>query len=448
MVISIKKGLNIPIKGGPEQVIEGCPEVKSVAILGQDYIGLKPTMHVNEGDRVKLGQLLLSHKKNPGVNYTAPGCGVVTKINRGARRVFQSLVIQLEGDEQESFAAYRPHELASLNFGQVQENLLRSGLWTAFRTRPYSKVPTPNSPPHSIFVTAMDSNPLAPNAEVVINHYRDDFINGLVLLAKLTEGKIFLCKYLGDDIPVGGSSGSTVVEFQGPHPVGLPGTHIHFLDPVSLVKTVWHINYQDLIAIGKLFTTGKLWTDRIISLAGPLVRKPRLIQARLGASTEEVVRNELPHVQCRVISGSVLSGHAAMGWAAFLGRYHSQISVIPEGGKREFLGWLEPGPKKFSAMNVFVSSFVRDQTFTFSTLQHGSPRAIVPTGIYEQVMPLDVLPTQLLRALAVRDTDMAQALGCLELDEEDLALCSFVCPSKYDFGPLLRINLEHIEREG
>ena len=429
-------------------MVEGRPDIHSVALLGQDYIGIKPTVLVNEGDRVKLGQVLFTDKKNPSVNYTAPGCGIVTKINRGARRVFQSVVLQLEGGEEETFATYLPHELPNLSRAQVKNNLLTSGLWTALRTRPYSKVPNSDSVPHSIFITAMDSNPLAPSAQFVIDRYRDDFIHGLLIISKLTEGKVFLCRNHGGDIPSGGISRCTVVEFEGPHPAGLPGTHIHFLDPVSISKTVWYVNYQDLIAIGKLFTTGKLWIDRIISLAGPLVRRPRLVQTRLGANTEDVIRDEVPHTKCRVISGSVLSGHAAIGWASFLGRYHSQISVVAEGGEREFLGWLEPGPNKFSAMKVFISSFCRNQSFSLSTLQHGSPRAMVPTGIYEEVIPLDILPTQLLRALAVRDTDMAQALGCLELDEEDLALCSFVCPSKYDFGSLLRINLEQIEREG
>ena len=448
MLITIKKGLDIPIEGGPEQVIEGNPAIQSVALLGLDYIGLKPTFFVNEGDRVKLGQVLFIDKKNPGVNFTSPGSGIVSKINRGARRVFQSIVVQLDGNEEESFASYLPHDFSELSANQVKENLLASGLWTAFRMRPYSKVAPCDTAPHSIFVTAMDSNPLAPDAEVIINRYRDDFIHGLTIISKLTEGKVFLCKTHGGEFPSGDISRCTVVEFDGPHPAGLPGTHIHFLDPVSITKTVWYVNYQDVVAIGKLFTTGKLWTDRIISLAGPLVRRPRLIHARLGASTEDVIHNEVPHTKCRVISGPVLSGHAAIGWASFLARYHSQISVVAEGGEREFLGWLEPGANKFSAMNVFISSFFRKQSFGFSTLQHGSPRAMVPTGIYEEVMPLDILATQLLRALAVRDTDMAQALGCLELDEEDLALASFVCPSKYDFGALLRINLEQIEREG
>ncbi len=447
----IKKGLDIPITGEPEQVIHDGPPVTSVALLGADYVGMRPTMLVQEGDRVKLGQTLFTDKKTPGVNYTAPATGVVTSIHRGARRVFQSLVIRLEGDEEETFRTYPREDLGRLSREQVQENLLASGLWTALRTRPYSKVPASDTLPHSLFVTAMDSNPLAPKADVVINPHKPDFVNGLTVASRLTDGKVFVCKYPGADIPTNGSDQVTVAEFTGPHPAGLVGTHIHFLDPVSATKTVWHMRYQDVIAIGKLFTTGKLWTERIISLSGPLVHRPRLIRTRLGANTEELVHDEAAHVRSRVIAGSILSGHRAAGWATFLGRYHMQVSVIGEGWRRSlraFLGWMGPGPDKFSSKNVFISSFFRYQKFPLNTLVNGSPRAMVPIGTYEQVMPLDILPTQLLRALVIEDTDVAQALGCLELDEEDLALCTFVCPSKYEYGPLLRANLALIEREG
>ena len=447
----IKKGLDIPIAGEPEQVIHDGPAVTSVALLGPDYIGMRPTMLVQEGDRVKLGQTLFTDKKTPGVNYTAPGTGVVTSIHRGARRVFQSLVIRLEGDEEETFRAYPREDLARLSREQVRENLLASGLWTALRTRPYSKVPAPDTLPNSLFVTAMDSSPLSPKADVVINPNKQDFIDGLSVLSGLTDGRIFVCKYRGADIAQNGSDRVTVAEFAGPHPAGLVGTHIHFLDPVSATKMVWHLNYQDIIAIGKLFTTGKLWTERIISLSGPLVSRPRLIRTRLGANTEELVHDEAEHVLSRVISGSILAGHRAAGWATFLGRYHNQVCVVAEGGRpslRAFLGWMGPGPDKFSSKNVFISSLFRHKKFPLDALLNGSRRAMVPIGTYEQVMPLDILPTQLLRALVIQDTDVAQALGCLELDEEDLALCSFVCPSKYEFGPLLRANLALIEREG
>ncbi|MCZ6802337.1 MAG: Na(+)-translocating NADH-quinone reductase subunit A [Nitrospirae bacterium] len=422
MHISIKKGLHIPISGEPNQHIFEGPPVHAVALLGQDYVGLKPSMMVEEGARVKLGQPLFSDKNTPGVVFTSPGSGIVSAINRGAKRVLQSVVIQLDGEEETTFTRYPQHELPHLTRVQVTQNLVTSGLWTALRTRPYSRIPSPDSSPHSIFVTAMDSNPLAPQAHHVIKEYENDFIQGLHVIQHLTEGTVFLCKALGEDIPTLSKSKLTVAEFAGPHPSGLVGTHIHFLDPVGPKKTVWHIHYQDIIAMGKLFTTGKLWMDRIVSFAGPVVLEPRLIRTRLGAYTENLVDGQLDHVRCRVISGSLLSGHWAIGWATYLGRYHSQLTVLPEGGERRFLGWLSPGRYKFSALNIFVSSFFPNWSFRLNTLEQGSPRAIVPVGIYEDIMPMDILPTPLLKALIVKDTDMAQALGGLELDEEDLAL--------------------------
>ncbi|MGB5455928.1 MAG: Na(+)-translocating NADH-quinone reductase subunit A [Gammaproteobacteria bacterium] len=446
--MKIKKGLNIPVSGEPEQVIYDGPESDSVGLLGYDYVGMKPTMLVAEGDRVKLGQALFTDKNNPKVSFTAPAAGTVREINRGAKRVLQSVIIERDGDEQMTFASYESDQLSGLSTEQVIDNLLTSGLWTAFRSRPYSKIPNPDTQPRSIFVTAMDSNPLAVRSDVVINEYRQDFINGLNVIAKLTTGRLFVCKYPGAEVPGDEIDAVTMAEFSGPHPCGLVGTHIHFLDPISATKTVWHLQYQDVIAIGKLFTTGKLFTDRIISLAGPMVQRPRLLRTRLGASIKTLVKDELEDQECRVLSGSVLSGRRAAGWANYLGRYHTQVSVIREGGERHFLGWLAPGTKDYSATNVFVSSFFKKRTFSFSSSQHGSPRAMIPIQSYQDVMPMDILTVPLLRYLLVRDTDRAQQLGCLELDEEDLALCTFLCPSKYEYGPILRQNLNQIEREG
>ena len=445
MLIKIKKGLDLPLTGTPEQTITPARPVSSVAVIGHDYVGMRPTMQVQEGDRVKRGQVLFSDKKNPGVHYTAPGGGVVKAIHRGARRVLQSVVIELNEDE-ETFASYPA--LDRLDRDRVKENLLASGLWAALRTRPYGKVPAPESAPHSIFVTVMDSNPLAPRPEVIIDEYRQDFSNGLDVLARLTDGPVFVCKAPQTDVPTPSLDRFRVAEFAGPHPAGLPGTHIHFLDPVNVEKTVWYIGYQDVIAVGKLFTTGKLWVERVIALAGPPVLKPRLLRTRLGANTNELAQGEFEDRECRAVAGSVLSGRRAVGWSSYLGRYHTQLSVLAEGHQRELFGWIAPGRDKFSKFNVMISSFRPQQRFDLSTSQHGSPRAMVPTGNYEEVMPLDILATQLLRALVVGDTDMAQALGCLELEEEDLALCSFVCVGKYDYGPVLRHNLEQIEREG
>lgn len=446
--MKIARGLDVPVAGKPDQAISAGPKVNTVALIGDDYIGMKPTLMVAEGDKVKLGQVLFSDKTTPGVNYTAPGTGRVKAINRGPRRVLQSVVIALEGDDEETFNAYSLSELATLSTQQVKENLLASGLWSALRTRPYSKVPQPESSPHSIFVTAMDSNPLAVSVEQVIKEYAQDFVNGLAVVTKLTDGKVFVCKYSSARIPDFSDTSISIEEFSGPHPCGLVGTHIHLLDPVGPTKTVWHLGYQDVIAIGRLFVSGRLLTERIISLAGPLVKQPRLIRTRLGANTGDLVRHQLDDVDCRVISGSLLAGRRAGGWASYLGRYHAQVTVLEEGGDRHLLGWIAPGMKDYSATNVFLSSLFKGRLFPFTTSQHGSPRALIPIENYQDVMPMDILMVPLLRSLLVGDTDRAQQLGCLELDEEDLALCTFICPSKYDYGPLLRESLTRIEREG
>jgi Na+-transporting NADH:ubiquinone oxidoreductase subunit A len=449
-MIRIKQGLDIPLAGAPEQKIHPAPAVQMVGVLGRDYHAYKrlPTLLVSEGDRVKLGQPLVRGKQLTSVTTTSPACGVVEYIERGARRFLETIAIRLDGDAEETFNSWRPHELAGLNAAQVRENLLASGLWLSFRTRPYSLVADPQTEPHAIFVTAIDTNPLAADPAVVIADAPEHFTNGLTVLCRLIPGKIHVCKAAGADIQTASAPNLQVTEFSGPHPAGLPGTHIHFLAPVSAQRAVWHLNYQDVIAIGRLFTSGRLSPERVVALCGPAVFNPRLIRTRLGASTNELVKDELRHGEARVISGSVLSGHQAVGRTAFLGRYHQQVSVLREGRSRELFGWMAPGLNKYSASKVFLSSLFGRKEFRLTTSQNGSPRAMVPTGTFERVMPLDILPTQLLRALVVQDTDAAQALGCLELDEEDLALCTFVDTGKYDYGTILRDNLRRIRKEG
>ena len=445
-MIKIKRGLDLPITGAPAQRIEAGRPVRSVALVGFDYHGMKPTMQVQVGDRVKLGQVLFSDKKTPGVNYTAPAAGVISAIHRGEQRVLQSVVIDVDGDEQLTFASYPASQLAGLDAALVRENLQASGLWTALRSRPYSKVPAVDAVPSSIFVSAIDTNPLAADPAVIVGEYAADFESGLKVLARLA--KVFLCKAEGVSLPGENTAGVTSESFAGPHPAGLAGTHIHFLDPVSATKSVWTINYQDVIAVGKLFTTGQLWSERVVALAGPVVDKPRLVRTRLGASLQELTAGELQPGNNRVISGSVFGGRTSRGACAYLGRYHLQVSCLREGTDREMLHYLRAGVNKHSVLNVFVSKLMGGKKFPFSTTTNGSPRAMVPVGNYEEVMPLDILATQLLRYLIVGDTEMAQKLGCLELDEEDLALCSYVCAGKYEYGPILRDNLTRIEKEG
>ncbi|MFZ4502907.1 MAG: Na(+)-translocating NADH-quinone reductase subunit A [Methylovulum sp.] len=450
MQFTIKKGLDLPLSGEPKQLIENGNQVTSVAILGLDYVGMKPTMMVNEGDKVKLGQVLFSDKKNPGVLFTSPGAGRVKAINRGEKRVLQSVVIELAGDEEEKFEAFAVTELATLTVEQITTHVVASGLWTAFRARPYGKTPAVDSKPSSIFVTAIDTNPLAASPCVIIKERADDFINGLTVISKLTEGKTYVCKAVGCDCSTGNAPVTSAV-FAGPHPAGLASTHIHFIDPVNIDKFVWYIDYQAVMAIGALFTTGRLNVERVISLAGPTANNPRLIRTRVGANTDELVAGELvENTETRVIAGSVLYGHQATEWAAYLSFYRNQLSLLEEGRARELFGWIVPGKDKYSALDVYVSSRERksERKFPLTTSKNGSNRAIVPVGIYETVMPMDILSTPLLKALVVGDSDQAQLLGCLELDEEDVALFTFVDPGKHDFGPVLRANLTKIEKEG
>lgn len=446
-MITIKKGLDLPIAGKPEQVIHNGNAVTEVALLGEEYVGMRPSMKVREGDVVKKGQVLFEDKKNPGVLFTAPASGTVTAINRGAKRVLQSVVIQIEGDDQVTFNKYSADELKSLTSEQVRQNLQASGLWTALRTRPFSKVPAVDAVPSSIFVNAMDTNPLAADPEVVLKAHWDDFTHGLTVLSRLHEGKLHLCKAGDSNIPTVDLPNLAVHDFGGPHPAGLSGTHIHFIDPVSATKTVWYLNYQDVIAFGRLFTTGELYNGRVISLAGPQVKNPRLIRTQLGANLAQLTKGELKEGENRIISGSVLSGHKAEGAVDYLGRYALQVSVIAEGREKEFLGWIMPGANKYSITRTVLGHFGH-KLFNFTTALNGGHRAMVPIGAYERVMPLDIIPTLLLRDLSAGDTDSAQALGCLELDEEDLALCTFVCPGKNDYGPMLRAALDKIEKEG
>jgi len=447
-VIKIKEGLKLPITGEPVPTVFNGPEIRQVALLGSDYPGLKPRFDVGSGDQVKLGQVLFTDKKTPAIRYTSPGSGRVSAIHRGERRAFLSIVIDLEGDAEIRFKAHTPDSLASLKRDAIQKQLLDSGLWTALRARPFGKVADPETTPAAIFVTAMDTNPLAPAMEKIIENQEFDFQNGLILLSALTDGKLYVCQSPETDMPSVPSDKIEFVAFAGPHPAGLPSTHIHFLEPVHRHKAVWHIGLQDVIALGKLFVSGRLPTERIVALAGSRTKNPRMIRSRTGASLSDMLKNELRTGEHRVISGSVFSGHRAENELGYLGRYHQQVVVLPETTRRELFGWLSPGWNLYSTKRIVLSGLNPGRRFDFTTSLHGGKRTIVPSGGYEKVMPLDILPTYLLRALAVDDLDEAEKLGCLELIEEDLGLCTFICPSKIDHMANLRRTLNLIEKEG
>ena len=482
------KGLDLRIAGTPVQRITPGAQIARVALVADDFPGLKPRVHVVVGQVVRRGQLLCEDLGIPGVRHTALGAGRVESINRGARRVLHSIVVELSeserrGDvseeEMETFSTPGGSEPGSMGPVEVRNFLVESGLWTVFRTRPFGKVPQPHTVPSAIFVTAMDTNPLAADPAVVLADGGDGFEAGLRAIAKLTRGRTYLCVRAGSGIGIGLDAPVTIEEFDGPHPSGTAGVHVHMLEPAGRHRTVWTVGYQDVVSIGRTLQSGHLDVGRIIALGGPPVRSPRLLRTRVGASIADLARSEDDDENrgvgenrvvgenrgagkdretpanariakdVRWISGSVLSGKAAHGDVfGYMGRYDVQLSVLHEGGEREFLAWLAPGRRKFSILPVFLSRFLRRRALDISTDTHGSRRAIIPIGLYERVMPMDILPTFLLRALAADDIERAEELGCLELIEEDLALCGFVDPGKTDFAPMLRRNLELIERAG
>lgn len=423
-----------------------------VAVVAADSIGLRPTLHVAEGDLVRTGQLLFEDKKTSGVRYTAPAAGRVAGIPRGERRALQSVIIDTSAGRDvgnpETFSLFDRRPIDSVDAGYAVGLLLESGQWPALRARPYSKIANPAERPRAVFVTASDSEPLAPRPAAVAAGRDEDFATGVRVLATLTDGPVYVCTDDEWDLPVPTADRIRHVRFSGPHPSGTVGYHIHTLEPAGRGRLVWHVGYQDTLAIGHLFRTGEIDTRRVVALAGPAVKRPRLLRVPLGASTAELAEGQIEGGDVRVLSGSVLAGRIAAGDTAYLGRYHRQIAVLCEGRRRDLLGWAGPGLNRFSTLRVFLSKLTPGKRFAFTTSTHGSPRAIIPVGQYERVMPFDLQPTYLLKALVTLDIERAEQLGCLELDEEDLALCTFVCPGKNDYGPHLRAVLTLIEKEG
>ena len=456
----IKKGLNLPIEGAPNaQIDRHALEATQVAVSGRDYWGLKPKMLVQEGDRVQMGQPLFADKTFSDIVFTAPATGQVSAINRGVKRFLESVVIDVdraaeEADDVCQFTAYPFAGLKNINTEQAREQLLASGLWPQIRTRPYSKLANPAQKPMAFFINLMNTEPLSFDPALALEGREQDFLAGLLVVSALCDGTIFVCKSPKTTLPEGVAAMDRVEvhEFSGPHPAGLVGTHIHYLAPVNAEKVVWHLDAQDLLAFGQLFQTGRYPKDILVAVAGPIVKRPRVMATRRGACVSALANSEIDYTKAgghpRVVSGSLLTGRQAKGFQDYLGAFHRQISIIAEYGPKRLLGWLIPGWDRFATARVHLSSLSLPKKYNMSASANGSPRAMVPFGLYEEVVPLDILPTQLLRALLVLDTDTAQSLGALELDEEDLALCSYVCLSKYEYGTALRAALTRIEAEG
>ena len=434
-MIKISKGLDLPISGIPDHVITDTPKVTSVSLLGNDFTGMKPTMLVKSGDIVKRGTKIFEDKKNPGVFYTSPAGGIVKEISRGDRRKFLSIDIEIADDED---------HVEFETSDNITSLLINSGLWNAFRSRPFNRTPSIDSKPNAIFINACDTNPLALDPYFIIKEDIEYFNKGLKALYENFSCPIHCCYQNADfDLSV---DGINYHQFSGPHPSGLTSTHINKIYPVNLKRIAWTIGYQDVISIGYLLEHAFLRTHKLIALGGPSVFSPSLIKARISGNIDELTAGKL-ETGSRVISGSVLYGHASEGVMNYLGFYDSLISAIPDQANDIFLNWLMPGSKLHSKLNVFISSFLKPSNFIFNTSVNGGDRAIVPVGSYDEVLPMDILVPQLLKALVVGDREQAVDLGMLELAPEDLAVCSYICPSKYDYCSILANNLNELYLE-
>ncbi|MFL2733312.1 MAG: Na(+)-translocating NADH-quinone reductase subunit A [Gammaproteobacteria bacterium] len=448
MNYKISKGLNLSLEGEITNHI--LPVNKSstnkVAILGRDYHGIKPTMFVSEGEKVSQGDKLFEDKKNPGFNFISPVNGKILEINRGDRRAFLSLVIE-KSNEENTYEIDKDFEINSKN---VANFLITSGCWNLFRTRPFSKVPEVNSTPKNIFISLIDSNPLAVNPEIIVKENFEAFNLGLKYLSVIPEKHIHLSQDSSSDLDLRDLEKLKIHKFSGIHPYGLVGTQINKISPVSLINQAWTIGYQEVITIGKILLSGYLSNEKYISLSGPQVFSPEILLTEYGSSISELTAGKIIEGDNRVISGSVLCGHSSEGAETYLSNFSNQISVIRESNKkdREFMNWIRPEIKKHSSLRMFFTSFLKNYKFNLSSSINGGFRAIVPVGIYEDVFPMNLMITQLLKAIVTEDTELAQNLGILELDEEDLAICTYSCPSKYDYGLILRSVLDKIEKDG
>ena len=449
-MISIKKGIDLPISGViSDTTIHDFMPNGHVAIVGDDFMGMKPSMSVAVGDKVKKGQALFEDKKIKGVLICSPVAGEVVAIERGERRKLLSVIIKpdLQGDEK----TYEPLNHEKLN-GAAREDivarLLDSGVWTVLRTRPFDKCAAPESVPKAVFVNAMDSNPLSFNPLLALAGREDDYTFGLRVLARLSGGAVHVCHAQDANLPRVSDSVVQEHAFGGIHPAGLVGTHIHFIDPVGEHKTVWHVSLQDVLVIGQLFRLGTIDNTKVIAIAGPGVETPKLVRTVRGADLNQLLQGNLKPGHQRIVSGSVFAGRKAEEHTHYLGHYDQQVSVLPEDNDPVLFEFLRPGMKSYSRTRAYVGHFLKGVKFPLTTAVQGSPRAIVPFGIYEDVMPLDILPTLLIKALIVKDTDTAKILGALELAEEDIALLTYVDSGKHDFGAILRENLTLIEQEG
>ncbi len=446
-IVKVRRGLNIPMEGRAENVLVRKNMSETYGVKPLDFPGLLPKLEVQEGDVVRAGTPLFYDKYRPEVKFSSPVSGEVVEIRRGERRQILEVVVKANGSvEYQVFGAAQP---AALTRNQVVEKLLVSGVWPYIRQRPFGIVANPNDTPKAIFISCFDTAPLAPDMDFSIQGEDENFQAGIDALSKLTPGKIHLG--LNADYPAASAfakaNGVEHHYFRGPHPAGNVGVHIHHIDPIGKGDVVWVVNPLDVVIIGRLFLKGIYDASRVIALAGSEVTSPRYYRVISGAQIDSITSGNLnSNIELRYISGNVLTGTKVEPFG-YLGFYDNMVTVIPEGNHYEFFGWMSPGFNKFSASRTFLSRLTPWRKFKFDTNLHGGKRAYVITGQYEKVMPMDILPVHLIKAILANDIERMEQLGIYEVVEEDMALCEYVCTSKTDVQQILRNGIESLIKE-
>ncbi len=445
-IIKIKKGLNINLKGKAEKIFVKAARAERYALKPTDFHGLEPKLEVKVDDRVKAGSVLFFDKKHPEIKFTSPVSGKVHSINRGERRRILEVVIS--PDDTIEFESFQKADPSTLSREEIVKNLLDSGLWPTIRQRPYNVIAKPTNNPKAIFISAFDTAPLAPDYDFLVKGCDKEFQAGIDALVKLTYGKVHLnidSTYPANSVFTN-ARGVQINRFRGPHPAGNVGTQIHKIDPVNKGDLVWTMAPQDVITIGRLFLTGHYDASRIVAVTGSEVLKPKYYKTIAGSCIRSITDGNISKENLRYISGNVLTGTQVTA-SGFLGFYDSQVTVIPEGNHHEFMGWLAPGLRKFSLSRTFLSWMMPGKEFTLDTNLGGGRRALMITGDFEKVFPMDIYPMQLLKAIIIEDIDLMEKLGIYEVAEEDFALCEFVDTSKTEIQEIVRKGIDLMMKE-
>lgn len=444
--IRLKKGLNINLLGEADKVYASVKPSDRYVVKPTDFHGLTPKLAVKVGDKVKAGTTLFFDKYNDKVNFSSPVSGEVTDIIRGAKRRILELVIK--ADEEIAYQEFATASADSLSREQIIDAMLQAGVWPFVRQKPYDVVANPTDMPKAIFISAFNSAPLTIDNDFALYGMEELFQTGLDYIIKLTNGKTHL-NIDGATNPskvFTEAKGVEINKISGAHPAGNVGVQLHHIDPINKGEVVWYLEPQDVIAIARLFTEGKYDVSRIVALGGSQVEKPRYYRTIAGASISNLLADNVKEGDNRVISGDILTGQQ-IDENGSLGFYHTTITVIEEGKEQEFLGWVLPGLSKFSASRTFLSWLMPTKKYALNANMHGEERAYVMTGEYEKVLPMDIYPTQLVKACMVEDIELMENLGIYEVSPADLALCEFVCTSKIEVQSIIRQGLDLVRKE-